>query len=657
MQNIKTIETQVPFLRDSFFTPTFKGRRKSSVGNLLRKQQLLSQRLHQRQSISEQHHQHPKQRPPPSAENRQGQRGRATSIPLCKTAECAGADGAGKEGQKEGSAQRLREAAQWRKGGRDASGGESGAVAATSIPAWEELGEAASLAPLPPAEARRQRSGSPQRALPSRAASQQDGPPGAPQHGLLAKGVRLLRNMGNQEGKQRRAAGSDGAGGDVACDGFTDEQERKAKKSLSKTSKAGGEHGGKKKAKSDSKASVFSGIRKSLAKARGSKDDLLEDGRAEPKPDANLSAPESHVDGPPSPLTADSHRFTEAQTDRRTSSGSDADLSSFHSAAAEDQDLLSDIQQTIKDQQACCDGLLLRGRSAGTSPARQPLGLDQEAAFHCVPSLSSSGPGSPNESAPASSGPDTERSSLSLLPKTNSTYSFPDTTGTSTSYESAEEPQEEPQEEPKSPGLHPEQTANTPGSWASLDQVVGGAGPMGPQKSASSMDLSATQEGEEETGRRDFLSLKRRKSSFSISQLMTDTQASRHRRTSNSSPSTVKIYPPIHPSYVKTTTRQLTSPAGSPLTSPHVPRKTSPADPSGGGGQKRHKQRSSSITGPIDLSADWSSEQETPDRTFTGGAYLTLGAKRAHYARRTSSSTTTPYLDVFSGESHVHGSN
>ncbi|GLD63992.1 formin-2-like protein, partial [Lates japonicus] len=35
MQTIKTVETQVPFLKESFFTTTFKGRRKSSVTNIL----------------------------------------------------------------------------------------------------------------------------------------------------------------------------------------------------------------------------------------------------------------------------------------------------------------------------------------------------------------------------------------------------------------------------------------------------------------------------------------------------------------------------------------------------------------------------------------------------------------------------------------------
>lgn len=673
MQNIKTIETQVPFLKESFFTSTFKSRRKSSVSNILRKQQhsLLSQH-HQQQCILEHRHKHSKQPLLLSADNRQGQRGRATSIPLCKTAECAGADGARKEGQHEGTAQRLREAAQWRKGEH---GSASVAVSATFILASEELGEAASLTQLSSAKARKPRSGSPERALTSRAAaaSSQEEAQSAQyrpqQHGLLAKGVRLLRNMGNQEAKQKKADGNDGTSGDVTSDAFTDDQDKKSKKSHSKMGRGGGEHGGRKKSKSDTKASVFSGLRKSLAKAKGSKEDVLEDGWAELKPatDAYILADETDLKEHLSLLTTDHHQFEE--TDRKISMGSDADLYSFHSAAAENEDLLSGIQQALKDHRGTTNGSASKVTAEPTT-SRHPRDLDQEGALHsvnggfipnesrtqesgmCVLSSSSSDPGSLGGSAPPSSGPETERSSVSLFPKTNSTYSFPDTTATSTSYESTEEPQDE----PKSPDLQPERTENTPASCVNVEQVVGGARPMGSHKSVSSMDLSITKEEEGETRRRDFLSLKRRKSSLSISQLISDTQVLGHRRTSSSSPSTVKMYPPIHPSYVKTTTRQLTSPAGSPLTSPHVHRKTNTVELSGGVGFNRHKQRSSSITGPIDLSADWCSDHDTPENSFTGGTYWTLGSKRAYYARRTSTTTPTPYLDVFSGESDIDGS-
>lgn len=721
MHTIKTVENQVPFLRESFFSTPFKGRRKSSATNILRKQQnsLLNQQHQQQPLILEYQQQHPKQLLPLSVENGQGQhtpkhqhRARSTSIPLCKTAECARADGDGKEGQNERKDQRLREAAQWRQGERGVSGSKPVAVGATLLliteSASEELGEAASFSRLPlTVVGRKQGIGSSKSAAtnqePASVASQEEAQHAQPrpqQHGLLAKGVRLLRNMGNQEAKQKKGGGNGGATGDVTCAGDGDEREvdKKFKKSNNKVSKGGGEHSGKKKSKSESKGSVFSGmkIRKSLSKAKGfSKGDMLEDERSEHfsktglkhAAEASLSADDmvSDVEGDLSHLSADSHQSMADEIARKTSSGSDADLYSFHSAAAENEDLLSDIQQAIRDQCMANDRLLMsvhlseRSTSKGTKGPekvipQQLFNQDQEVSStpvdsecvlqeasgeckkleneNCVMSISrnSSGPGSLTDSGPPSSAPDTERSSVSLFPKTNSTYSFPDTT--TTSYESAEEPQDD----PDSPVLHPRQTTNTCVPRVLLDPVVAGVGPMGSHKSVSSMDLSMQREEEEEAGRRDFLSLKGRKSSLSISQLTTDHHVSQPRQTSSTSPSTVKLYPPIHPSYVKTTTRQLTSPVGSPITSPHAPRKTNTIVPSeessGDMGFRRHKQRSCSIAGSISVSADWSNEQDTPEKSYTGGTYWTLGSRRTQYARRTSS-TTPPYLDVFSGESHI----
>lgn len=240
---------------------------------------------------------------------------------------------------------------------------------------------------------------------------------------------------------------------------------------------------------------------------------------------------------------------------------------------------------------------------------------------------------------------------MSLLPKTNSTYSFPDTnTTTNTSYESAEEPQDE----PESPVLYPPHSKTPRVPLVLLEPVVvPPSPPMGPHKSVSSMDLF-TQEQEEEAGRRDFLSLKRRKSSLSISLLTADAHGPPSRRTSSSSASTVKLYPPIHPSYVKTTTRQLTSPLSSPITSPHVPRKTNaaagPPEVGGSAPFRKPKKRSCSIGGPISLSADWPTEQESPEKSSSsGGTYWTLGSRRAQQQRQ-SSSDASAFLDVFSGE-------
>lgn len=697
MQAFKTVETQVPFLKESFFTTTFKGRRKSSVTNILRKQQQSLLNQHQQQQLQQESiSEHPGHLAPPSVENGPGQRTlqhqrriRSTSIPLCKTAERAGADGERKEGPAGRKDHRATEAAHWRLGGQEASGCESVAVSASPCPcsAAQEPGAAtakaaAAAASLPHLQAlnsagKKQAAGGWKQASPSQEAAQhaQSRPQ---QHGLLAKGVRLLRNMGNQEAKQKKGGG--GAAGDVSCEGDASEREvdKKSKKSQSRNSK--GEHGTKKKSKSESKGSVFSGmkIRKSLSRARGlSKEDILEDGKSRMRSatDGGLSADEMLSDGEGDPCRLTEDQSAARDLDRKLSSGSDGDLYSFHSAAAESEDLLSDIQQAMKEQRVPgsfsrespaeehkTPQMLISSEKKRVAPPPPPppaeiKHLQREAAVETkqfekqsrgLDSGGSSAAGSPSESAP-----DTDRSTVSLLPKTNSTYSFPDTnTTTNTSYESAEEPQDE----PESPVLHPLQSHVPCVPLVLLEPaVMPPSPPMGPHKSVSSMDLSTPEQEEEAATRRDFLSLKRRKSSMSIGFLTADAQGPPYRRTSSSSASTVKLYPPIHPSYVKTTTRQLTSPLSSPITSPHVPRKTNtdaaPADATGGAPFRKPKKRSCSIGGSISLSADWPAEQESPDKSSSsGGTYWTLGSRRVHQQRQ-SSLDTSAFLDVFSGES------
>ncbi|XP_029927242.1 formin-2 [Myripristis murdjan] len=746
MQTIKTVETQVPFLKESFFTTTFKGRRKSSVTNLLRRQQhsLILPQQQQQQCILEQHYQqqrHPQLPLPSSAGKGQGPQtpehprlARSTSNPLCKTAERAAADGRRKEGQQEIKDERVRMAEQGGEGERVVSGSEPVAASASLLLLSSAASaEATSSSQLPLTVVSRQQGlGGFERALTSSGptlttARQEDqrGQLRPQQHGFIAKGVRLLRNMGNQEAKQKKGGGNGGTAGvgdgDSPCDRDADDREvdKKLKKSQSKVSKGGGENVTKKKSKSESKGSVFSSmrIRKSLSKTKGlSKEDILEGMRStefKPNAEASLSVDDmcmiSDGEGDQGHFTGVSRQSTIDGDGRKTSSGSDADLYSFHSAA-ENEDLLSDIQQAIREQHGASDMVLEKvtgqfpdgsiSKNKGseatkqkdvTSGQLQNLGkevvstlvgsdiLAQEQSIECmiseyerhdIPiSRNLSEPGSLSESGPSSSAPDTERSSGSLFPKTNSTYSFPDTTATTTSYESAEELQDE----LESPVL-PLQLSQGGGATLSknlcvpcvrIDPAV--AGPIGSLKSVSSMDLSLDREEEEENGRQDFLSLRRRKSSMSISQLTSDgSHVSSPRRTSSSASSTVKLYPPVHPSYVKTTTRQLTSPIASPITSPNVPRKTegTPLSESEAQEWRSLRQRSCSIAGLHSVCAEWSKEldelrtgqdsgakileQGTPEKVHTGGSYWTLGSRRAHSGRR-SSNATLLYLDVFSG--------
>ncbi|XP_071015147.1 uncharacterized protein [Oncorhynchus clarkii lewisi] len=664
MQTIQTVETQVPFLKESFFTTAFKDRRKSSVTNLLRRQQ------------QQQHHTHHPL--PPSLDGEEpriehARLGRSSSSPLCNKAE---------------RADRSREGE-----------GDSESVSLLSAAASSQL----LLTPT-------SRQGL---VLSSRRTSSATHEKQPQQHGLIAKGVRLFRNMGNQEAKQRKVVG-----GDTPCDGGAEDREPECS---NKGKKSKGGDAGKKKSKSESKSSVFSSmrLRKSLSKAKGlSKEDILDSKGSQLEEtggvNSSLSADELGMmsDGEPE----QGHLTTSGPEDegQRISSGSDGDLYSFHSAAADHEDLLSDIQQAIREQHGASDGVLDRvtvplaegvtspisdgdveplapdptdpqevactqgpdldkGQVDETPVVTDTVGLDQSAelgqseAEGGAASGEESDLGSPSDSGPSSAAFDTERSSGSPLPKTTSTYSFPDTTATTTSYESAEEPQDDLESPVVTSQLTQSQSFDEGGSTIEGVRCIRLGTTSGSPRSVSSMDL--TVEREEGDRGRDFRTMSRRKSSYSVSLLTADSSKRALSRRTSSTTSTVKPYPPIHPSYVKTTTRQLTSPIGSPSQSPLIPRRMGPGSGAGYGGHKAQlwrttRQRSCSIAGPLSHSADWTKDLEglrarhedaaDPDLQKHGrsergipGASLTLGTRlRLSGVQNT---TTGPNQDVFSG--------
>ncbi|KAM6165692.1 formin-2 isoform 2-T2 [Erethizon dorsatum] len=221
--------------------------------------------------------------------------------------------------------------------------------------------------------------------------------------------------MGNQDGKLKRSAGdaSHEGGGGCAEDavGPRDVEATKkgsgSKKVLGKHGKGGGGGGGesgKKKSKSDARASVFSNlrIRKNLSKGKGaggSREDVLDSQALQTgeldsahslrtkTPDLSVSADETGLSDtecadpfegtrpggprPPEagtgvqPVAEDLETAAGAQNGQRTSSGSDTDIYSFHSAT-EQEDLLSDIQQAIRLQQ-------LQQLQDGQEPAATPI--------------------------------------------------------------------------------------------------------------------------------------------------------------------------------------------------------------------------------------------------------------------------------------------
>ncbi|KAM6956584.1 uncharacterized protein fmn2a [Aplochiton taeniatus] len=669
MQTIQTVETQIPFLKESFFTSAFKARRKSSVSNLLRKQQQHSL-LHQQQQQQRQH------------VRRQQQRQQQQQLPASS----------GKGAEPEVSTERAR------------------LTRSASSPLCNPAGLPAGRGGPGHGTRETEHRGGPraQRRHPSQ--GELRGRPAAKQDGLIAKGVRLLRSMGNQEAKQKKGGGgggqSEGGGETPGERGAAEDRETVEKKSKKvKRGDGGGERGGRgqKRSKSESRSSLFSGlrIRKSVSKAKGPPgEDLL-------PPTGPTPPPPAHADEICAPGDGD-----HGDGGGGASSGSDGDLYSFHSAAAEQDDLLADIQQTIRKQRdddeeeedededgdlqqtlrkkhhdddeddECDEEDRPAGGLTGTaSPAEGDGGaLDtaEEEVVVLIPNqpednipvteaetttrhggrnrrcdrkvlpraLSEPETAELDLGSPGSSGPDRELSSGgsstgsggSLLPKTTSSYSFPDTTATSTatttSYESAEEEPQDYMESPVLPLVFRKRLSEYEGNHRHLSDLSGvkdeghyhGNGgaesarsvrqgergsPSPTAKSVSNLDLSTDGGEDHEGGRRDFPSLSGRKSSLSVTQLTSDGQSVAPARPARRT-STVKLYPPIHPSYVKTTTRQLTpsSPTTSPSQSPLTPRRSGGGGgPHGGSGRaqgwRSQRQRSCSIAGPLSHSADW----------------------------------------------------
>jgi len=193
------------------------------------------------------------------------------------------------------------------------------------------------------------------------------------EHGLIADGGVLRKIMGNQDGKLKKNTGDVHEGGEDASGPRDTDGTKKvsgSRRGLGKHAK--GSESSKKKGKSDSRASVFSNlrIRKNLSKAKdgnsSSREDVLESQALQAgeldsthsivtkTPDISISADEGGLSD------TDVEHFeirnetvpvaAETQDGQRTSSGSDTDIYSFHSAT-EQEDLLSDIQQAIRLQQ------------------------------------------------------------------------------------------------------------------------------------------------------------------------------------------------------------------------------------------------------------------------------------------------------------------
>ncbi|KAK2875996.1 hypothetical protein Q8A67_020092 [Cirrhinus molitorella] len=456
--------------------------------------------------------------------------------------------------------------------------------------------------------------------------------------------------MGNQDGKLKRSEAGGAADESAAHDG--------TKKGFHGKKPRG--EGGKKKNKSD--RSVFPHIRKRKTKAKGllsgSKEDALDELDSVPSlcnktPD--LSGDElGHSDPEPEPHPPE----PEEEEKKVVSSGSDTDMYSFHSAA-EQEDLLADIQQAIRLKQ----GVMLASaelpwerdcKQTSVGDAKNTPTPDSEP-FTVLEAIPKQGNGFvsaalfPEEEETVVNGHSEEAFCLTVavetltkepeaalpsppppappeVPNATSTTSFPDLTA---SFESAVEAVEE--------------DDRTPPSADTVSDVDG----LG---STGSLECLTVIEPPEERA----AVVQRRKSSVSFppeSPLATRLLKS-----------AVKPYPPISTSYIKTTTRQLSSPSCSPAPSPsHSPLFTRRGRDARAERRRVKRQRSYSITGPISRSADWTEELRTlPPKAAGSADYLeyggsegtlrTNGAALAATQRASGAqSSTCSFQEVFTG--------
>uniref|UniRef100_A0A8B9LXA4 Formin 2 n=1 Tax=Astyanax mexicanus TaxID=7994 RepID=A0A8B9LXA4_ASTMX len=449
--------------------------------------------------------------------------------------------------------------------------------------------------------------------------------------------------MGNQDGKLKRSAAAED--GEITAEEsgpLRDSADGTKKGFHGKKSKHGkggdGGGGGKKKNKSESKSSVFSiRKRKNLAKVKGllsgSREDALDSQHDEldsapslcnKTPD--LSADElgqSDAEGERPRILSENGRQETQEEEKKGSSGSDTDIYSFHSAA-EHEDLLADIQQAIRLQHQGVPGSAGVEQLAWTKDWKQN-GVSEEV-----------------KSSPT---PDSEPFTSAV----EATEEIVDLDGLGRPVHGGEEADD--------PDVaHSFREEDGPSS----DTLSDGEGM---ESSADSLECEIEE---------DVQVVQRRKSSVSFPHWVQQESPLPTRLIKSSVPASstspaVKPYPPIHPSYIKTTTRQLSSPScsplGSPAHSPHFQRR-SRGDTSATIARVERmrvkRQRSYTITGPISKSADWT-EELRPLPPKTGSAdYLEYGGSEGalregvtglEAQRRASAgqASTCSFQDVFSG--------
>lgn len=530
----------------------------------------------------------------------------------------------------------------------------------------------------------------------------------AEQHGLISDVAGLLNDMGNQDGKLKKNAGDVHDGGEDASGPRDAEGTKKAagsKKGLGRHSK--GSDSGKKKGKSESRGSVFSNlrIRKNLSKAKdgnsSSKEDVLDSQALQTgeldsahsiltkTPDISISADEgglSDTDVEHFENTNEARpAAAEPQDGQRASSGSDTDIYSFHSAT-EQEDLLSDIQQAIRLQlQQQQQGAINIGTEQhGTKTMDLHMANSQATplGFERFLSLSSDKDSSPDtEQAVSAKSEITEYmpacASESEVKKTADVMEFP-----CSSIFDMEERKQLPEEQEQPAGElkdFPPLSAAVKENGTLLGRAVFNFPPLGTNSEAELIDAEFAGSGIEDDfadpSRGQGDDAKERKWSMSASREASDGEMKNGTFSSEEAPGSpiqssksFKPYPLINPCYIKTTTRQLSSPNHSPpclspSQSPLFKRRRESSRRKESAPTK--KQRSASLAGTFSRSADWTDDisDHRGEITQKSGSADFLEYRKSrdglpgeklplNHLRKSSGADTFP--NVFKGERYQH---
>ncbi|KAJ7342085.1 hypothetical protein JRQ81_008777, partial [Phrynocephalus forsythii] len=503
-------------------------------------------------------------------------------------------------------------------------------------------------------------------------------------HGLIPEAAGSLSNMGNQDGKLKKNAGEAHEGGEDASgprDADSTKKGAGSKKGLGRHSK--GSESGKKKGKSESRASVFSNlrIRKNLSKAKdgnsSSKEDVLESQASQTgeldsahsiltkTPDISISADEGGLSDTDVEHFENTNEAPAAaaqpQDGQRTSSGSDTDIYSFHSAT-EQEDLLSDIQQAIRLQLQQQGAINTGTEQHGPKTMDLHMANSQAAPLDLERFLSFS---SEKDSSPETEQPVSAKSEITdYIPAGDIESEVKGVTnGRGQSCSSVFDAQEEPRQlsgEERQPASELQDVSTSDAALSEKGalqshSVFNFPSPVGDSETeGTAVEFAASEregdiadtghtlvDDEAKDGKWEASASRGTLDDGFTSEMKNGTLSSEDVSSSLMHGSKcLKPYPPINPCYIKTTTRQLSSPNHSPCLSPSQSplfkrRRESPR-------RKEcvptKKQRSSSLAGPFSRSADWTED---------------VSDHRGETARKSGSADFLEYRqsrDVFKGE-------